>query len=120
MSDNEDVGLKAALRNFGDLVRHKRQACRWTFHGLSEKTGIEITALSDVEAGLNPLTEIERETLCDFLGIDIDAFSKMLRKERNKESTKNVDTAGQLRAAPVVDLKRYRETWQRTTSHPED
>jgi hypothetical protein len=31
MTDNKDVGLKAALRSFGDIVRHKRQACRWVF-----------------------------------------------------------------------------------------
>ncbi|MBY3036496.1 hypothetical protein HFO21_16080 [Rhizobium laguerreae] len=46
MTGNEDVGLKAALRSFGNVVRHKRQACQWTFHALSEKTGIEITAIS--------------------------------------------------------------------------
>lgn len=120
MSDNEDVGLKAALRSFGDVVRHKRQACRWTFHALSEKTGIDITTLSDVEAGIDSLTDTERETLCEFLGIDIDAFPKILRNERIKAAMDNVDTAAQLRAAPIVDLTRYRATWQKTTSHPED
>ncbi|MGR9449213.1 helix-turn-helix domain-containing protein [Rhizobium leguminosarum] len=120
MTDNEDVGLKAALRSFGDIVRHKRQACRWVFRELSEKTGIDITSLSDVEAGIDVLTATERETLCEFLGIDIDTFPKILRNERSKAVSTEVDTPERHRSASIVDLTRYRETWQTTTSHPED
>ncbi|MBB6224234.1 helix-turn-helix domain-containing protein [Rhizobium leguminosarum] len=121
MIDNEDVGLKAALRSFGDIVRHKRQACRWVFRELAEKTGIDITSLSDVEAGVDVLTATERETLCEFLGIDIDTFPKILRNERSKAVSTQADTPPeQLRSASIVDLTRYRATWQTTTSHPED
>ncbi len=120
MTDNEDVGLKAALCNFGELVRRKRQACRWHFRELAEKTGIDIVALSDVEKGAAALTDTERETLCEFLGIDIDAFPKMLRNERKKAATENVETPERLREAPIVDLTRYRESWQKTTTLPRD
>ncbi|MDC7745819.1 helix-turn-helix domain-containing protein [Rhizobium binxianense] len=120
MTDIEDVGLQAALRSFGDIVRRKRQACRWFFRELAEKTGIDIASLSDVEAGIDALTATERETLCEFLGIDIDTFPKILRNERSKSVSTDVDTREQLRSAPVVDLTRYRETWQTTTSLPED
>ncbi len=120
MTDNEDVGLMAALCIFGDLVRRKRQACRWNFRELAEKTNIEIAKLSDVETGVNSLTEPERELLCDFLGIDLDTFSKILRTERGKNRMTTVEAVEQLRLADVVDLKGYRETWQKTTSHLED
>lgn len=120
MTDNEDVGLKAALRIFGDRVRRNRQTSRWTFHALSEQTGIEISALSDVEAGINSLTENEREKLCDFLWGDIETFPKILRNERAKAAKVAESTAAELRSAPIVDLMRYRETWQKTSSHPEE
>jgi transcriptional regulator with XRE-family HTH domain len=120
MTDNQDVGLRAALCNFGELVRRKRQACRWSFKELAEKTGIGIAALSDVEMGILALTDTERETLCEFLGIDIDTFPKMLRNERKKAARENVDTPERLRATPIVDLTRYRESWQKTTTPPGD
>jgi transcriptional regulator with XRE-family HTH domain len=120
MTDNEDVGLTAALRIFGDRVRRSRQSSRWTFYSLSEKTGIEIAALSAVEGGIDSLTEIEREKLCDFLWDDIEIFSKILRTERIKAANNAAEMAGELRAGPVVDLMRYRETWQKTSSHPEE
>ncbi|MBY5650655.1 helix-turn-helix transcriptional regulator [Rhizobium leguminosarum] len=120
MTDIEDVGLRAALRNFGELVRCKRQACRWYFRELAEKTGIDIVKLSDVEQGVDALTDIERETLCEFFGIDIDAFPKMLRNERRKAASENAETPDGLRSAPVVDLTRYRESWQKITTLPRD
>ena len=120
MTDIEDVGLQAALRSFGDIVRRKRQACRWAFRELAEKTGIDVASLSDVEQGIDVLIAMERETICEFLGIDIDTFPKILRNERSKAASTDVETRGQLRSASVVDLTRYRATWQTTTSHPED
>ncbi|MGR9503764.1 helix-turn-helix domain-containing protein [Rhizobium leguminosarum] len=120
MTDNEDVGLKAALCNFGELVRRKRQACRWNFRELAEKTEIEIVKLSDVETGVAALTDRERETLCEFLGIDIDAFPKMLRNERGKAAIENVEAPERLRREPIVDLTRYRASWQKTTTPPGD
>ncbi|MCQ1572702.1 hypothetical protein NFO65_18395 [Neorhizobium galegae] len=120
MTDNEDVGLTAALRIFGDRVRRNRQISRWTFYALSKQTGIEISALSDAEAGINSLTENERETLSHFLWDDIETFPKILRTERIKAANSAAEKATELRSAPVVDLMRYRETWQKTSSHPEE
>lgn len=120
MTDNEDVGLTAALRSFGDRVRRSRQSSRWTFYELCEKTGIEIAALSAVEAGIDSLTEIERERLCDFLWNDIEVFSKILRIERIKAANNAAQMAAELRSPPVIDLMRYRETWQKTSTHPEE
>src|SRR4051812_14233195 len=120
MTDSEEVGLTAALRSFGDRVRRSRQCSRWTFQALSEKTGIDIAALSDVEMGIDSLTETERETLCEFLWDDIETFPKILRTERLKAANKASEKTSEPRSAPVVDLMRYRETWQKTTSHPED
>jgi|GEM_PF-3088244 len=120
MTDREDVGLKAALCNFGELVRRKRQSCRWSFKELAEKTGIEITMLSEVEMGISALTDTKRETLCEFLGIDIDAFPKMLRNQTNPADIRSIGTPDTLRSSPIIDLKRYRESWQKTTTLPQD
>ena len=116
--DVNDLGSKAALSIFGDIIRRKRQSCRWTFHALSEKTGVEAAALSSLEDGLDSVSDIERETLCEFLGVDLDAFAKIVRHE-NAKATPPPQAVEQLRGSAVVDLARYRE-WQKTTSHPVD
>ncbi|MFC5755619.1 helix-turn-helix domain-containing protein [Rhizobium sp. GCM10022189] len=116
--DVNDVGRKAALSIFGDIIRRKRHSCRWTFHALSEKTGIDAASLSALEDGSDAVSDIERETLCEFLGVDLDAFAKIVRQE-NAKANSPPQTAEQLRGSAVIDLARYRE-WQRTTSHPVD
>ncbi|WFU10292.1 hypothetical protein QA646_05390 [Rhizobium sp. CB3090] len=119
-SEIEDASLKAALRIFGDMLRRNRQKSEWSFCRLAEKLGIDENIISQLEAGENVGSEIEREKLCEFLGIDIDAFPKLLRKEQTRVATATiasiVDETG---ATNVVDLQRHREKWQRTTSHPE-
>ncbi|QSY96050.1 helix-turn-helix transcriptional regulator [Rhizobium bangladeshense] len=116
--DVEDVGRKAALSIFGDIIKRKRQSCQWTFYGLSEKTGIDIADLSDLEQGHDAVSEAEREELCGFLGVDIDCFAKILRRERAK-SEMVARLEHDLGDASVVDLARYRE-WQKTTSPQAD
>ncbi|MDI5929042.1 helix-turn-helix transcriptional regulator [Rhizobium leguminosarum] len=116
--DVEDVGRKAALSIFGDIIRRKRQSCRWTFHALSEKTGIEAAALSALEDGSDSVSDVEREKLCEFLGVHVDTFAKIVRQE-NAKANPPPQAVEDLQSSAVVDLARYRE-WQKTTSHPVD
>lgn len=120
MDDIEEEAQRAALLSFGDIIRRKRQAPQWTTKDLAEKTGIEITDLNHAENGWHCLPDVEREILCRFLGIDLDTYPKILRNERIKAARNGAASAEQVRAAHVVDLTRYRETWQKTTTHPED
>ncbi|OHV83914.1 helix-turn-helix domain-containing protein [Ensifer sp. LCM 4579] len=120
MSDDSDsLGLRAALSIFGDMVQRRRQASRWSFLEVSEKTGIEIAALSDLEQGREALSEAAIERISEFLGLGPDVFSKLLRNERIKAANRAA-ASNDGRREIVVDIARYRESWQETTSQPKD
>ena len=120
MSDDIDSpGQQAALSKFGSMVQRQRQASRWSFLDMYEKTGVEISALSALERGLAPLPEADMEKLSEFLGLGPDLFTKLLRSERIKAANQAAEASGGQRET-VVDIARYREPWQETTSQPRD
>ncbi|RVP99671.1 helix-turn-helix domain-containing protein [Sinorhizobium meliloti] len=120
MSDDIDsLGFRAALSIFGGMVQRQRQASRWTFLDMYEKTGIEIPALSALEQGRAALPEADMERISEFLGLGPDRFTKLLRSERIKAANGAAESSGGQRET-VVDIARYREPWQETTSQPKD
>ncbi len=120
MSDDIDSPcLQAALSAFGGMVQRQRQASRWTFLDIHEKTGVEISALSALERGLEALPEADMEKVSEFLGLGPDLFTKLLRSEKIKAANQAAKSSSGQRET-VVDLARYREPWQETTSQPRD
>ncbi|MBY2987010.1 MULTISPECIES: helix-turn-helix domain-containing protein [Rhizobium] len=114
-----DESLKAALKIFGDMLRRQRQASQWTFHSLAEKSGVDETIISQLEAGENVGTEIDREALCEFLGIDIDTFPRVLRTQQAQSETSPTLLGREPTTSNVVNLQGYRDKWPKTTTHPE-
>ncbi|MFS2149747.1 hypothetical protein [Rhizobium sp. Rhizsp42] len=120
MSDDiDDPGFRAALSAFGGMVQRQRQASRWTFLDMLEKTGIEIHALSALEQGKSALPEAQMEQLSEYFGLGPDLFTKLLRSERIKAANQAAVSTG-AQHDTVVDITRYRESWQETTLRPRD
>lgn len=117
MTTSDSRNRPAALLSLGDMIRRQRQRSRWTFLQLSEKTGIDSVTISELEQGLDVATEAQIETLCEFLGMDIDTFPKLLANFARKET--EAQRASDLSGNNIVDLEKRRSPWQRTTSHPE-
>ncbi len=118
MSTRDDVAMKAAVEIFGDLIRRKRQASRWTCYSLAEKSGVDETVISQIEAGESAGTECDREKLCEFFGIDIGTFAKILRIQQAQAA--NEVFAARPITSNVVQLEGYRAKWQKTTTPPTD
>ncbi len=117
--DIDSLGLQAALSTFGGMVQRQRQASRWTFLEMFEKTGIEIAALSALEQGRTALPEAQMEKLSEYLGLGPDLFTNLLRRERIKAANQAAASKADGQET-VVDIARYRQPWQETTSQPKD
>ncbi|ODR92275.1 helix-turn-helix domain-containing protein [Sinorhizobium alkalisoli] len=107
----------AALKSLGEMIRRQRQSSRWTFLQLSEKTGVDSVTISAVECGEDVATESELEVLCEFLGMKVDTFPKLLSSiaRQQEEAQRAIDLQG----SNIVDLEKRRSQWQKTTSRPE-
>lgn len=119
MTDSiDEQAYLAALAIFGDMIMRKRHAGQWSLYSLAEKSDVDETIISQLEAGEDAGTEVEREALCKFLGIDLDTFPRILRtyKARTNPSAKIDETE---LATNVVQLQGYRDKWQKITTHPE-
>ncbi|NYJ09784.1 transcriptional regulator with XRE-family HTH domain [Rhizobium leguminosarum] len=121
MTDSTDEeSYLAALQIFGSMIMRQRHASQWSLYRLAEKSGVDETVISQLEAGEDAGTEVEREKLCDFLGIDLDTFPRVLRTYRTslKALSAIEDQTGEM--SNVVQLQGYRAKWQKITTHPED
>lgn len=116
-TSDEANNRAAALKSLGDMLRRRRQSSQWSQLSLSEKTGIEIVTISAVELGEDVASETELELLCEFLGMKVDTFSKLLSSAAREQN--EAQRAIDLQGTNIVDLEKRRSQWQKTTSHPE-
>ncbi|AVA21351.1 MULTISPECIES: helix-turn-helix transcriptional regulator [unclassified Rhizobium] len=119
--DTVDPCIVAALKIFGDMLRRQRQTSRWCFREVAEKSGVTEDIISQLEYGDDVGSETDRERLCEFYGLDVGTFAKILRNERAKVAAATTETTiAETGGTNIVNLQRHREKWQRTTSHPQD
>ncbi|TAL65646.1 MAG: XRE family transcriptional regulator [Burkholderiaceae bacterium] len=64
-------GIDLAL--FGELVRKRRLDKRLTLHGVSERTGVSLSALSELENG-RKFTLVKASLVCRLLGIRLSSL----------------------------------------------
>ncbi|MQY49517.1 helix-turn-helix domain-containing protein [Rhizobiales bacterium RZME27] len=116
--DQDDVAIRAASKIFGDMLRRQRQKSQWMFRELAEKTEVEEDIISQLEAGEPVGTEIEHERLCEFLGLPVDTFAKLIRNQRALLETTG-QSSSETMPSNVVKISGYRNKWAKTTTHPE-
>ncbi|TBD84832.1 helix-turn-helix domain-containing protein [Rhizobium ruizarguesonis] len=120
MTDSTDEeSYRVALAIFGDMIMRQRHASQWSLYSLADKSGVDETVISQLEAGEDAGSEVERETLCTFLGIDLDTFPRVLRTYRASLKNSSVSTDDGPAVPNVVQLQGYREKWQKITTRPE-
>ena len=115
LNESPDASHKAALHKFGDILRRKRQSCRWNFRAMAKELGVNEEIISQLEVGEDVGTELEREKVCDFLGIDLDTFPRLLRNQKAQVELKIVPLESETVSAGtnVVDFNGYRENGKR-------
>jgi transcriptional regulator with XRE-family HTH domain len=115
-----EVGRKAALQIFGEMLRAHRHKGQWTYYAMAEKLGIREDVISGLELGDDVGTELEHEALCDFFGFKLDTFPRLLRNQRELIDQPAAAARTTTAATNIVDLSGYRNKWQKTISHPRD
>lgn len=104
-----DQQRQNVLVKFGEMISNRRQSSRWTPRDIWEKTGVLPSTVSAVESGEGWPDDNDREKICEFLGIPVDTFGKMLRQATANKTPIVISHLSAESRSNIVNLNEYRQ-----------